>query len=76
MAVWQGSQMVARQQGPAPLRVKLPAGSRVIWLLNPHSEFPDVVKQNFDVAGEGPALFTDLPAESGCRKLGEYEIAW
>jgi len=75
VAVWRRSQLVARQEGPAPLRVKLPPRSWVIWLLDPRSRFPDLVRQDFDVGGEGPALFTDLPAEPGCRKLGEYEIA-
>lgn len=76
VAVWEGSRNVGRQQGPSPQPVTIPAGSRVIWLLNPRTEFPDLVKQQFAVSEAGPVYYTDLPSETGSRVLGEYEIAW
>ena len=76
VAIWQGANNIGRREGPSPQSVTLPAGSRVIWLLNPRTEFPDLVKQQFSVAAAGPVYYTDLPAEDGSRLLGEYAIAW
>ena len=76
IAVWQGDRITGRQQGPAPQRVKVPAGSRVIWLLDPRAGFTDLVKSKFPLVAAGPAYYTELPEESGSRTLGEYEIAW
>lgn len=58
------------------MRVSLQPGTRVVGLLNPRTAFPGLVKQNFSVTAAGPVYYADLPAESGSRLLGEYEIAW
>lgn len=76
IAEWRGSKLVGRQQGVAPMRLTLPAGARVIWLLNPRTEFHDRVKENFALTAAGPVYSSELPAEPGSRNLGEYEIAW
>jgi hypothetical protein len=76
IALWQGSKLLARQQGTAPLRLTLTPGTRIVWLLNPSTAFPAMVKQNFPVTAAGPVYYTDLPGEPGSRLLGEYEIAW
>jgi hypothetical protein len=76
IAIWRGAKIVGRHQGPAPQCVNLQAGSRVIWLTDPRTAFPDLLKKNFAVTAAGPVYYTDLPAESGSRTLGEYEIAW
>lgn len=76
IAIWQGATSTGRRQGPAPQRLKVPAGSRVIWLLDPRAGFTDLVKSQFALTAAGPAYYTELPAESGSRTLGEYEIAW
>lgn len=76
IAFWRGSKLERREQGQAPLRLSLPAGSRVIWLLNSRTDFHDLVLRNFDVKESGPVCTTDLPAEPGSRILGEYEIDW
>ena len=76
IATWQGAKLLERQQGPVPLRLNLPAGSRIVWLLNPRSKFYDAVTRNFAVTAAGPVYYTDLPMQSGARLLGEYEIAW
>jgi hypothetical protein len=73
-AVWKGPELQGRAQGPAPLRVRLPAGARVVWLLKPGTEFFEDARREFGVSRA--VDYTDLPQESGSRKLGEYEIAW
>ncbi|MBS1856200.1 MAG: hypothetical protein JST11_12605 [Acidobacteria bacterium] len=74
--LWQGAGLLARQQGPAPLRVTLPAGARVIWLLNPRTEFYELVRQSFPLTASGPVYYSELPAAAGSRVLREYELAW
>ena len=76
VAVWKGNREEAFTHGPAPLRVPLPAGSRIVWLLNPRTEFYTLVQQAFAPAPADPVCVTDLPRESGSRVVGEYELAW
>jgi hypothetical protein len=57
------------------MRVSLQPGTRVVWLLNPRTAFPGLMKQNFSFTAAGPMHYTDLPSESGARLQGEYEIA-
>ncbi len=74
--VRQGAGLLARQEGAAPLGVTLPAGARVIWLLNPRTEFYEQVRQSFPLTASGPVFYTDLPATAGIRTLGDYALAW
>ncbi len=77
IAVWKGPRMQQRLQGPAPLRLTLPASTtRIVWLLNPRTEFFDLVQRNFAPAAADPVYYTDLPRPSGSRILGDYELAW
>jgi hypothetical protein len=76
IVAWRGSRPLGRQQGAAPLRLQLSPGIRVIWMLNPRTEFRNMVEANFPVTAAGTVGYTDLPAEHGIRTLGEYEIAW
>lgn len=76
IAVWKGPVLTQRFQGPAPQRATLAAGGRVVWLLNPRTEFYDLVARSFPLTAAGPVYFTDLPSTSGVRTLGEYEFAW
>jgi hypothetical protein len=76
IVAWQGGKPLGRQQGATPLRLQLAPGSRVIWMLNPRTDFHSLVSSNFPVTEAGTVAFTDLPAEHGSRTLGEYEIAW
>jgi hypothetical protein len=76
IVIWKGSRMEQRLQGGTPLRLTLPAGARIVWLLNSHTEFCRNVQQNFALSAAGPVWFTDLPRETGSRVLGEYELAW
>jgi hypothetical protein len=74
IAIWKGPKLERRLTGGASLQ--LPAGTRIVWLLNPRTDFPQVVQQNFAVAQAGPVYWSELPLESGSRRLGEYELVW
>ena len=73
---WRGSRLESHLQGPPPLRVLLPKGCRVVWMLNPTTDFFALVQRNFGPAGSGPVWYSDLPPDAGSRILGEYELAW
>jgi hypothetical protein len=74
IAVWKGATLERRLPPGAPLQ--LSPGMRVVWLLNPRTNFLQVVRQNFSLAQAGPVYWTELPHESGSRRLGEYELVW
>jgi hypothetical protein len=76
VAVWRGSQLEQRTQGAAPLAIALHPGTRIVWVLNPRTEFYELARQNFELTAAGPVWYTDLPATSGSRILGEYELEW
>jgi hypothetical protein len=76
IAVWKGSRLMRRMQGPPPLRAMLPEGGRVVWLLNPQTEFYTLAGRSFQLTPVGPIYYTDLPDTTGVRSLGEYELAW
>jgi hypothetical protein len=73
---WKGSQVQGRTQGMAPLRIDVPAGARVVWVLNPATEFCRAAGRSFALAPAGPVWYTDLPQESGLRVVGDYEVSW
>ena len=75
VALWLGSRRAPNQPGAAP-RVNVPAGARIVWLLNPRTEFYGLVQAAFAPRRTGTVLYTDLPTEHGARALGEYELAW
>lgn len=64
------------EQGAAPLRVNVPEGSRIVWLLNPRTKFYGLVQQAFAPSAARPLYVTDLPPGSGSRPLGEYVLTW
>jgi len=69
---WKGPVMQQRTQGP----VILPRGGRVVWLLNPRTEFYKLASECFPLTPAGPVWYTDLPSEPGAQTLGEYELKW
>ena len=75
-AIWHGPTLDQRIQGAAPLNVTLPAGGRVVWLLNPRTDFYAMVSESFPFTPAAPINYTDLPAEGGTRTLGEYQLSW
>ncbi len=76
VALWKGAQRAATRGGPASARVEAPAGARIVWLLNPRTEFYNMVQAAFAPRRDGRVLYTDLPTQHGSRTLGEYELVW
>jgi hypothetical protein len=76
VAIWKGNRQESFSHGPAPLRVYVPAGARIVWLLNPRTEFFALVQQALAPSAADPVYFTDLPQQGGSRVVGEYELAW
>jgi 4-amino-4-deoxy-L-arabinose transferase-like glycosyltransferase len=76
ITIWNGADPQSRLQGPPPLATTLPAGGRIVWLLNPRSEFYALAAAGFPLTAAGPIYYTDLPAESGSKILGEYKLEW
>jgi 4-amino-4-deoxy-L-arabinose transferase-like glycosyltransferase len=76
VSVWNGPRMTHREQSPAPVDAELPAASRIVWLLNPSTDFFRTVSRAFPLTSSGPAWYTDLPPGSGCVTLGEYRLSW
>jgi 4-amino-4-deoxy-L-arabinose transferase-like glycosyltransferase len=74
VAIWKGAKLERRLPAGAPLQ--LPAGTRIVWLLKPQTDFLQLVQQNFPLVESGPVYSTELPQESGSRRLGEYELVW
>jgi hypothetical protein len=74
IAIWKGAKLERMLPGGAPLQ--LPAGTRIVWMLNPRTDFLQKVQQNFALLQAGPVYWTDLPQASGSRQLGEYELVW
>jgi hypothetical protein len=73
---WRGSKLERRVQGGTPLRLTLPPGTRVVWLLHLNNPFYREAQRAFPLTAAGPVWFTDLPGEPGSRLVGEYEISW
>lgn len=76
VALWRGARLEKQTQGPAPQRLTVPAGARVIWVLNPATAFYEQTRQSFPLTPAGPVWYTDLPSGGGARVLGDYEVAW
>jgi len=63
-------------EGPAPLRVPLPAGARLVWLVDPKTDFFVELQQTFALREADPLYYNDLPAESGEQRVGKYVFTW
>ena len=74
IAIWRGSTLERRLTGGTPLR--LPAGTRIVWLLHPQSDFFELVRQNFPLDTGRPGLLDGTAGGRRARQLGEYELVW
>jgi hypothetical protein len=75
-AQWRGQKLEKRVEGAAPVTVQVAAGTRIVWLVNPRTEFYRTLSRSFELRPAGPVFYTDLPAEDGARELGEYRLVW
>jgi len=73
---WHGSRQAGRQRGPAPLRIPIPAGVRLIWLIEPNSAFSAAVRRTFPGSEAGPVYYHDLPESGGAQQVGDFVLAW
>lgn len=73
---WLRSVETRRQQGAAPVKVVVPAGARLVWMIKPNSDFETLVRQNLPVTSAGPVFYTDLPKEAGSKELGGFSLIW
>lgn len=76
ISIWKGASLDLRLEDPAPLIVTLPAGGRIVWLLDPRTGFYSLASANFPLNAAGPIWYTDLPTQSGSKILGEYQLTW
>lgn len=77
VAWWRGPRLERQQQGAAPQPVDVPAGSRIVWVLNPATDFCRLARESFALTPAGPVWYTDLPPGSdGARVIGDYEVRW
>jgi 4-amino-4-deoxy-L-arabinose transferase-like glycosyltransferase len=75
-AIWNGANPDRRMQNQAPLTVTLPPGGRIVWLLDPRTEFYALASSNFPLTPAGPIYYTDLPSQNGSKVVGEYKLEW
>ncbi len=75
-ALWKGLNRAPAQARPAHPHIEAPAGGRIVWLMNPRTEFYRDVQATFAPRQYGSVFYTDLAAEHGSRMLGDYELAW
>jgi hypothetical protein len=71
-AFWKGP---VRLPGSSP-HVEASPGARLVWLINPRTEFYSIVQAAFAPRRAGSVFYTDLPSDHGSRTLGEYTLAW
>ncbi len=76
VAWWRGNRLEERRQGPAPVRVTAPAGARVIWILQPGSDFYGAAQRAFEMKAAGPVWYTDLPEKAGTAAVQNYDLVW
>jgi len=62
-------------EGGPPLRVPLPAGARLIWMVEPKSDFFRDLRQSFPLT-DADLYYNDLPAGGGEQRVGDYLFAW
>jgi hypothetical protein len=63
-------------QGPAPLVVPVPAGARLVWLVDPKTPFFADLKQSFPLQDADPLYYTDLPSGGAEQQVGSYLFTW
>ena len=76
IATWKGPELVRQPRAEATPSFAAPEGGRIVWLLNPKTPFYATAAAALPLTAIGPVYYTDLPAESGSKVLGEYRLDW
>ena len=74
--VFRGSRLEWGARAPAPLPVSLPPGSRVVWMLGPHSALLPALSRTVPLARMGTPYYCDLPVERGEVEAGGFRLTW
>jgi hypothetical protein len=62
--------------GTSPLQILLPAGARLLWIIDPKGSTLSKLSQRFVLRTAGPVYYHDLPAQDGEADLGAYVLVW
>lgn len=71
--LWVGSGKPTKLTGAVPIRVPLPKGARLIWVVG--SASADSLRQAVPLQNAAPLYYTDLPAEASTFRWGSFEFA-
>jgi len=63
-------------EGASPLRIPLPAGARVLWMIDSRGPALSRLQRRFPLRRAGPVFYHDLPEEDGEADLGAYVLVW
>lgn len=76
VTVMQGPRIQGRRVDLAPLTIRLPAGARLVWMVNPKTDFLERLKQGLPLRNSDPLYFCDLPEQDGEARVGSYLLSW
>lgn len=71
--LWVGNAKPSRLTRPLPIRVPLPKGARLIWIISPASV--ESLGRAVPLQNAAPLYYTDLPAEAAAFRWGSFEFA-
>ena len=63
-------------KGTSPLQIRLPAGARLLWMIDPKGVSFSRLQQRFQLRRADPVYHHDLPEETGEAELGAYTLVW
>lgn len=73
---WLRSVQSETNRGAAPLRVAVPAGSRIVWFVQDTSDFATDLRRNLSVVQAGSVVLRDLPLTPGNADVGGFVLTW
>ncbi len=76
VTIWRGAVLERRIEGPPPLRITLPRGGRLIWLLHPRADFTARLREQFRLHPFETVYFCDLPETEGSLQVGDFLFVW
>jgi hypothetical protein len=70
--VWSGNRVVATYTGTSPIRISVPKGSRLIWLIGAASV--PALARTVPLQQAAPLQYTDLPPNASAFRWGSFEF--